>query len=273
MAKAAVETAAYDALGKICGVPLFRLLGGPYRKEIELVGGLGMDLGPDAITVRVEELKAAGVRAFKVKIGDQDPRRDIDRVRAVRQAAGKDAMIRVDGNAIYSFAGAQSILRELASLNITDAEQPLARGDLKSLAALRKATGIAIAAQESIGAPEDALRVLEEEAADLVKIKLSHIGGFQNGMRVAAIFGAKGLPVVIGQGSACTTILSAAEMHLHAALKNAQPGGEMTGFQRLGEQSIFGSIEIKNARALLNDNPGLGIAVDKHALKQLSRNI
>ena len=47
---------------------------------------------------------------------------------------------------------------------------------------------------------------------------------------------------MIGQGSACTTILSAAEMQLHCALKNAQPGGEMTGFMRLGEQDIFSPI-------------------------------
>jgi len=49
MTKAAVETALYDALAKSCGVPLYRLLGGPYRKEIELVGGLGMDLTAETI--------------------------------------------------------------------------------------------------------------------------------------------------------------------------------------------------------------------------------
>ena len=93
--------------------------------------------------------------------------------------------------------------------------------------------GVPIAAQESVSSPEDALAVLNARAADLLKIKLTHIGGFQRALQVAAVVSAKGLPVVIGQGSACTPILSAAEMHLHAAMKNAQPGGEMTGFQRL----------------------------------------
>ena len=270
MAKAALETALYDALAKFYHVPLYRLLGGPYRKEIELVGGLGLDLARDAIAARARELKAAGFKTYKVKIGQKDHRQDIERVRAVREAVGAEAIIRVDGNAAYSFADAHSVLRELACFKIADAEQPLARGDLKSLAELRRSTGISIAAQESISSPEDALRVLQEDAADLVKIKLTHIGGFQNGIQVAAIFGAKGLPVVVGQGSACTPILSAAEMHLHASLKNAQPGGEMTGFLRLGEQTIFGSIEVKNARALFNDKPGLGIEVNEQELMQIA---
>ena len=133
--------------------------------------------------------------------------------------------------------------------HITDAEQPLARGDLQSLAELRRAAGIPIAAQESVSSPEDALAVLEARAADLLKIKLTHIGGFQRGLDVAAVVGARGLPVVIGQGSACTTILSAAEMQLHCALKNAQPGGEMTGFMRLGEQDIFSPIRVSRGTA------------------------
>ncbi|MBI3064303.1 MAG: hypothetical protein HYY82_05130, partial [Deltaproteobacteria bacterium] len=74
MAKAALETALYDALAKFYHVPLYRLLGGPYRKEIELVGGLGMDLARDVIAARARELKAAGFRTFKIKIGQKDDR-------------------------------------------------------------------------------------------------------------------------------------------------------------------------------------------------------
>jgi L-Ala-D/L-Glu epimerase len=82
-------------------------------------------------------------------------------------------------------------LTELRRFDIADAEQPLARGDLKSLAELRRTVGIPIAAQESVSSPEDALAVLEEKAADLLKIKLTHIGGFQRGSQVAAVVGAK----------------------------------------------------------------------------------
>jgi muconate cycloisomerase len=158
----------------------------------------------------------------------------------------------------------------MRQFHITDAEQPLARGDLRSLAELRRAVGIAIVAQESVSSPEDALEVLVERAADLLKIKLTHIGGFQRALEVAAVVGAKGLPVIVGQGSACTTILSAAEMQLHSALKNAQSGGEMTGFMRLGEQDIFSPIMVTRGKASPPMTAGLGIEVNKEKLQHLA---
>ena len=179
----------------------------------------------------------------------------------------------MDGNAAYSFVEARFVLNELARFHITDAEQPLARGDIRSLAELRRAVGIPIAAQESVSSPEDAMAVLEERAADLLKIKLTHIGGFQRALEVAAVVGAKGLPVVIGQGSACTTILSAAEMQLHCALKNAQPGGEMTGFLRLGEQDIFSPIPVARGKAMPPMTAGHGIEVNKEKLQRLARRL
>lgn len=264
--KAAIEIALFDALGRIYQVPLCRFFGGPYRREIELVGGLGMDLGPEAIGKRARELQQDGFRTFKIKIGQPDHSKDIERVRAVREAVGADASIRVDGNAAYSPADARTVLKELSRFRISDAEQPLTRSDLRSLAELRKAVGIPIAAQESVSSPADALAVLENQAADLLKIKLSHIGGFERGREVAAVVGARGLPVVIGQGSACTPILSAAEMQLHCALKNAQPGGEMTGFLRLGEQDIFSPIPVKRGTAHPPMTAGHGVEVDKKKL-------
>ena len=115
-----------------------RFFGGPHRREINLVGGLGMDLGPEAIGARAGQLKHEGFQTFKIKIGQQDHQKDIERVRAVRQAVGDDAQIRVDGNASYSFVDARNVLNELSQFHITDAEQPLARGDLQSLAELRR---------------------------------------------------------------------------------------------------------------------------------------
>jgi L-alanine-DL-glutamate epimerase-like enolase superfamily enzyme len=268
--KAGVEIAVYDALAKYYKIPLYRLLGGPYRRQIELVGGLGMDLSADTIGTKAQQLKQDGYRQFKIKIGHKEMQKDIDRVAAVRAAVGDEATIRVDGNATYSFTEARELLIALSRFQLSDAEQPLARGDLKSLAELRRVVGVPIAAQESVGSPEDAFAVLDAGAADLMKIKLTHIGGFQRALQVASVVGAKGLPVVIGQGSACTPILSAAEMHLYAAMKNAQPGGEMTGFLRLGEQAICSSFEVKRATITLTNAAGLGIAINQEQLRQLA---
>jgi L-alanine-DL-glutamate epimerase-like enolase superfamily enzyme len=55
-------------------------------------------------------------------------------------------------------------------------------------------------------------------------------------------------------------------MHLHAAINNAQPGGEMSGFLRLGAQEIFGAIRVNHGKAVLTDAPGLGIEVNPKRL-------
>lgn len=190
--KAGVEIALYDALAKCYRLPLYRLLGGPYRRQIELVGGLGMDLDADTIGAKAQQLKKEGYRQFKLKIGHKELQKDIDRVHMVRAAVGDEATIRVDGNASYSFSDARELLNALSRFHLSDAEQPLARGDLHRLAELRRVVGVPIAAQESVGSPEDALAVLDAGAADLLKIKLTHIGGFQRALQVAAIVGAKG---------------------------------------------------------------------------------
>ena len=268
--KAGVEIALYDAVGKIYKLPICRLLGGPHHRVIELVGGLGLDLGPNAIASRARELKDQGYRSFKIKIGQADQQKDIERVRAVREAVGDGPSIRVDGNASYSFVAARYVLNEISRYHISDAEQPLGRGDLRSLADLRRSISIPIAAQESVSSAADALDVLEEHAADLIKIKLTHIGGFERAREVASVVGARDLAVVIGQGSACTPILSAAEMHLHCALKNAEPAGEMTGFMRVGDQDIFSSIPVANGTASPPMTSGHGIDVDKDKLRRLS---
>lgn len=266
--KAAIETAMFDALGKLYRVPIYRLLGGVYRNDIELVGGLGLDLDPQAVEARVRELKRQGFDTFKLKIGHKDRARDIERVRAARAAAGPEAHIRVDGNASYTYTEARELLNALAPFRITDAEQPLARADLESLADLRRAVAIPIAAQESVASPEDVLIVVKHRAADLLKIKLTHIGGFTRALRVAAVADAAGMPVVVGQGSACTPLLSAAEMHLHASLSNAQPAGEMTGFLRLTAQELVAPIQVDGARARVPAAPGLGVEVNADRLRR-----
>jgi L-alanine-DL-glutamate epimerase-like enolase superfamily enzyme len=97
-----------------------------------------------------------------------------------------------------------------------------------------------------------------------------NLGGFQAGLHVAAIVGANGLPVVIGQESACTTILSAAEMQLSSCLHNAYPGGEMTGFLRLGAQDVFSPITVSDGKVCLPMSPSPGIEVNREKLERLA---
>ena len=127
-------------------------------------------------------MKQEGYRRFKLKIGHKELQKTLIASLPFAKRSATRRLIRVDGNATYSFTEAREMLNALSRFHLSDAEQPLARGDLKSLAELRRAVGVPIAAQESVSSPEDALAVLDAGAADLLKIKLTHIGGFQRAL-------------------------------------------------------------------------------------------
>lgn len=105
--------------------------------------------------------------------------------------------------------------------------------------------GIESLGEATQGRPDNSYETLET-VADMVRQYFAPtlIGGL--GMDLSAdSIGTKRIAVLIGQGSACTPILSAADMRLHVAMKNAQVSGEMTNFLRLGAQNIFSKLAIE----------------------------
>src|SRR3954467_15555977 len=122
-AKAAVEFAAYDLAAKRLDVPVHMLLGGRARTHVPVTHSIGL-LSVEEAEKEAAQVAAEGIRTIKVKIG-VDPRRDIDMVRAVRNAAGPDVDICVDANEGYETPGeAVTILREMEKSRLKYAEQP-----------------------------------------------------------------------------------------------------------------------------------------------------
>ena len=123
-ARCAVEMALFDALARSRHVSISTLLGGPVRRELSLVGGIGID-DPDVVAKRAAGMVEAGYRTIKLKVG-MNVREDIARVRLVRSVVGDAVAIRVDANAGYSPPDALFAVRALADLQIEHFEQPVA---------------------------------------------------------------------------------------------------------------------------------------------------
>jgi o-succinylbenzoate synthase len=157
---------------------------------------------------------AAGCATAKVKVAEpgQDAADDIARVEAVRDALGPAGKIRVDANGGWDLAQAERMLAELDRFGLEYAEQPCAA--LDDLAALRRRTGVRVAADESVRRADDPLKVAAAEAADLVVLKVQPLGGVRAALRVAD---ACGLPVVVSSAVE-TSVGLAAGVALAAAL-------------------------------------------------------
>ena len=215
-AKAAVDMALHDVLGKTVEKPLFMLIGG-YRTEVVTDITLGIK-PPKDMAVDAAKAVKEGFRALKVKLGT-NVAKDIERVRTVREAAGYDVQIRVDANQGWTAKQAVDVLNKIEKFKIQFAEQPVSAQDIKGLREVRRNSPVPIMADESVHSPRDALRLIRAEAVDLINIKLMKCGGILNGRKIAEVAEAAGVPCMIGCMSE-SEIGIAGAAHLAAGVKN-----------------------------------------------------
>jgi L-alanine-DL-glutamate epimerase-like enolase superfamily enzyme len=196
-AKAAVEMACMDVVGKATGEPVYNLLGGNFNSEIFevpeiVIGTLGDDVK------YCKELAARGVRSFKVKVGE-GPDEDVERVRRIREALGDDAEIRLDANQGWrNYWTALKMLRRMAQFDVSLIEQPLRAHDLRGHAMLRKATDIPIMLDESVHGVQDAASAVQLDACDVVSVKTMKAGGLMRIKELVEFCSAQGIPCHMG---------------------------------------------------------------------------
>ena len=149
-AKAGIEMALYDLVGKACGVPVYQLLGGQVRDRVLLSHSLSMG-DPEAIAAQAQSLVAQGYKTLKAKIG-RDLHADLAVLAAVRNAVGSEVTLRVDANMGWSSAKeAVRSIEAIADFDLELVEQPLAADDLEGLRFVRERVSLPIMADESVG--------------------------------------------------------------------------------------------------------------------------
>jgi muconate cycloisomerase len=275
-AKAAVEMACYDLVGKVLGVPVYRLLGGPVRTRVPVCHMLGLMPVEDALR-EAEAAASEGVRAFQIK-GGQDPSRDEELVRRLRQALGREVWLRLDANQGYRTAKrARRAVAALESAGVDAIEQP-AEG-LAAMAAVTASTTCTVIADESSWTAADALAVVQACAADAISIYVAKAGGLYRAQQVATVAEAAGLACDIN-GSIEMGIGNAANLHAAAAFPactlpcvlpvNAPAGAHPT--QVAGsyyeDDLVAEPFEYADGHLVVPDRPGLGITVDEEKLNR-----
>ncbi|MCS7240406.1 MAG: dipeptide epimerase, partial [Candidatus Bipolaricaulota bacterium] len=128
----------------------------------------------------------------------EEPRKDVARVRAVREAIGEGVRMWIDANQGWTRAQAVWALARLSEYGVEFVEQPVPAEDLEGMAWVRKRSPIPVMADESVHSPADALRAIRLGACDYVNIKLMKAGGLLRAKEIAAICKHAGLPNMIG---------------------------------------------------------------------------
>jgi o-succinylbenzoate synthase len=214
---------------------------------------------PAVVAAEAERWAAEGFSTFKLKLGTGD---DAGQVRAVREALGQGARIRVDANAAWDMETAKRTLAEIEPYEVELAEQPVAT--LEESMEIARSTSIPIAADESVESRADAERAAAMEACRMTGVKLSKVGGPEAAIEIAEV-----LPAYLSSALDGPVGIAAA---VQVAETLGEAGGGLDLAHGLATQRLFAStvatVECELRGDMLHppEGPGLGVEIDEAAL-------
>ena len=194
--KEGIDLALHDLVGKLLNVPVYELLGGKFRDKIPVGSEIGINT-PKIMADNALSVLRQGINVIKIK-GSNDMNLDIKRIKTVREAVGDAVELRLDPNAAWDTIGSIRVMRAVDDCHLQLLEQPVPSWDLKGMAHIRSKIGIPLMADESIWTPQDAVKIHDFEAADLLNLKIAKTCGLHLGKQVEAVAEALGLPCIVG---------------------------------------------------------------------------
>jgi len=269
-AKAGIEMALWDIVGKALNTPVYNLLGGKVRDRIPLSYSIPFGTPEQMAELAAERVKF-GHKTIKVKVGSEDGARDIAAVRLIREAIGPAIKLRVDGNMGWSTAKhAIRMIRAMEPYDLELFEQPLAALDLDGMAEVRRNIGVPLMADESIRNPRSAMEVIRRGAADIANVYVTEAGGILNATRIFAMCEAASIPCMIGSMPEFG-IGTAAQIHVGLAMTNLGPDSDTCGVLYHEEDLLKVPLHFADGFAYAPKGPGLGVEVDMAILDRWSR--
>lgn len=268
-ARAAVEMALYDIVGKSLGVPVYQLLGGKRRDDVALSRSI-MISSPARMAEEAAAAVTAGYTCVKVKVG-LDAGRDVDNVAAVREAIGPDILLRVDANMAWRSAKeAAANIRRFESFSLHSVEQPVGRLPLRELASLREMSTVPVMLDESVWGPREALDIIAAGAADMLNVYIAESGGLRNSSQIFAMAQLAGIPCVIGSMPELG-IGTASALHLAVTAPNLTDPCDACGATYQVADIVHERFTVTAGRLAPPDAPGLGVTLNTEALERYAK--
>ena len=266
LAKAGVEMALWDLLGKRDQKSLREMLGGK-RDKVEVGVSVGLQESPEVLVRTVTDYVESGYGRIKIKI---KPGRDVGDASAVRK---KFPVIRlqVDANSAYSLESAQS-LKPFDDLNLLLIEQPLFEDDIWDHHKLQEQFHTPICLDESILSPRHARYAIEMKACRIINIKAGRVGGLSQAVEVHDICRAQNMPVWCG-GMLETGVGRASNLAL-ASLPGFTLPGDISASDRYYKRDITHERFSLNKDSTIDvpRGAGLGVTIDEEALASFTLN-
>ena len=269
-AKASLEMALYDLMGKALGVPVYALLGGLYRESLPSTWALATGSVETDVAEAEEKLETNLHSRFKIKVGADEPAADAAHVVAVCEALQGRAGVTIDPNGAWDEITAMRWLPVMEEAGVELFEQPLPRWNLEGMARLVARLDAPVMADEGVCTPQDALAAVRRGAADVFALKIPKSGGITNVKKIAAIAGAAGVPC-FGGSTLETSVATAASLHVYCTLPNLTEGCELFGPLWLADDIVEETVEFRDRAVWVPCGPGLGVTLDEEKVDRYRR--
>lgn len=266
-----VEIALWDILGKVAGLPLYRLFGNA-RDALPAYASTGQNRTPAERAEDARRLRDEGFRAVKLRIHNERIADDLAQVRAVRQAVGDGMAIMVDANQAdvhdaplsgprWDFHRALETARGLADFGVEWLEEPLPRHDYENLARLRAASPVRIAGGENNQLLHDFQRLLQGGCYDILQPDVTLCEGMFRLRAFASM--AHAASVLVNPHSWGDPLGTVANLHLAAAIPNSTyfefphdpPAFPASAYQ----QTLKQPLALQDGMVQVPQGPGLGV--------------
>jgi len=268
---AAIDIAAWDIIGKVAGLPLYRLFGGFRDKVPCYVTCAYYRDGKTHSELRdeMQKLKAQGHTGFKAKAGGVGLAEDIERLALVREVIGEDKDLMIDVNRGWDLPTAIEGARLLEPLRPRWLEEPVRwADDRRELKLLAQKTRIPLSAGESELTSYGCRALLEEQAIQILQFDCTMMGGFTEGRKLAALCEFNHVQVAPHH-----------DCFIHAHIVAASPAGciveSFTDPERdpLQAELFEDPPKIANGWLTLKQTPGLGLSLSEAALAKFGERI
>jgi L-alanine-DL-glutamate epimerase-like enolase superfamily enzyme len=261
-ALAGIDMALLDLKAKILNTPLYNLLGGLYRKEVDFADYVFID-DPLVNAKEAERSVANGFKQLKIKVG-RDVEYDVNRIKEIRAAVGSDIKLRIDANQNWSVTTAIKAINKMEKYDLQLVEQPTPYYDIEGLATVSRSVSVPITADESLTDFRSAMKLIEHRAVSAFTVYPSEAGGLLKARQIVELANENGIWCVTGTWAE-TGIATMANAHLIAASRNF-PFSNDTHYEFYEDDILKHNLEFNQGKMTMSDRPGLGVELDPDKL-------
>ena len=252
--KSGIDIACWDILGKVCGQPVCKLLGGRYGDDFVLYRAISQE-SPDEMAAKASGYRDEGYRRFQLKVGG-DPDVDIERIRAVAAQLNPGDKLVADANTGWLMHEAARVVRAVADVDVY-IEQPCL--SYEECLTIRQRTNHPFVLDEVVNGIDMLVRGHADRAMDVVNIKISKFGGLTKASLARDLCASLGIAMTI-EDSWGGDITTAAIAHLAHSTPTDLLFTSTDFNSYVTVSTADGAPQRHNGRMSASNQPGLGVS-------------